>query len=193
MEKSLHSDQNNRIVSFVDEPLILVDENDVEIGYESKDKCHQGNGILHRAFSIFLFNSNHELLFQKRSDDKLLWGGYWSNTVCSHPRKGETIEVATQRRLMDEMGVEAELQFLFKFQYQAKFKQIGSENELCYVFIGKHDGPYHPNPNEIKDLMFIPFDKIEEELKRNGKFYTPWFKIEYQRMLEEFREQVYSL
>lgn len=193
MENLLNSDQNNRIVSFDNEPLILVDENDNEIGYESKDKCHQGNGILHRAFSIFLFNDKNELLFQKRSDDKLLWGGYWSNTVCSHPRKGETMEIATQRRLMDEMGVEAELQYLFKFQYQAKFKSIGSENELCHVFIGKHNGPYHPNPNEIKDLMFIHFDKIEEEIKRNGKFYTPWFKIEYQRMLEEYREQIISL
>lgn len=193
MEKSLNTYQNNRIVSFDDELLILVDENDNEIGYESKDKCHQGKGILHRAFSIFLFNDKLELLFQKRSDDKLLWGGYWSNTVCSHPRKGETIEIATKRRLNDEMGVDADLKFLFKFQYQAKFKSIGSEHELCYVYIGKHNGPYHPNPNEIKDLMFIPFDKIEEELQRNGKFYTPWFKIEYQRILEDFRQQLYLL
>lgn len=193
MEKSLNTYQNNKIVSFDDELLILVDENDNEIGYESKDKCHQGKGLLHRAFSIFLFNDKHELLFQKRSDDKLLWGGYWSNTVCSHPRKGETIEIATKRRLNDEMGVDADLKFLFKFQYQAKFKSIGSEHELCYVYIGKHNGPYHPNPNEIKDLMFIPFDKIEEELQRNGKFYTPWFKIEYQRILEDFREQLYLL
>lgn len=193
MENTINSNQNSRIVSFVDELLILVDENDNEIGFETKEKCHQGDGILHRAFSIFLFNDKHELLLQKRADEKLLWGGYWSNTVCSHPRKGETIEVATQRRLMDEMGVETDLKFLFKFQYQAKFKRIGSENELCYVFIGKHNGPYYPNPNEIKDLMFIQFDKIEEELERNGKLYTPWFKIEHQRMLDNYKDQIYSL
>lgn len=185
--------QNNRIVSFNDELLILVDENDNEIGYETKDICHQGEGILHRAFSIFIFNNNHELLFQRRSDEKLLWGGFWSNTVCSHPRKGETVEEAAQRRLVDELGIQTNLQYLFKFQYHAKFRNIGSENELCYVFIGKHNGPYYPNPNEIKDLMFIPFDKIQEELQRNDKHYTPWFKIEYQRLLEEFRDKIYEL
>jgi isopentenyl-diphosphate delta-isomerase len=184
---------NEKIVSFIDEPLILVDENDNETGYMSKELCHQGEGILHRAFSIFIFNDKKDLLLQRRSSDKLLWADYWSNTVCSHPRKGETIEIAAQRRLDDEMGIQADLKWLFKFQYQAKFKQIGSENELCHVFIGKHNGLYYPNPNEIKDLMLIPFEEVEAEIKKNEKYYTPWFKIEWKRIISDFKNEIIKL
>jgi isopentenyl-diphosphate delta-isomerase len=184
---------NEKIVSFIDEPLILVDENDNETGYMSKELCHQGEGILHRAFSIFIFNDKKDLLLQIRSSDKLLWADYWSNTVCSHPRKGETIEIAAQRRLDDEMGIQADLKWLFKFQYQAKFKQIGSENELCHVFIGKHNGLYYPNPNEIKDLMLIPFEEVEAEIKKNEKYYTPWFKIEWKKIISDYKNEIIKL
>ncbi|OGU61568.1 MAG: isopentenyl-diphosphate delta-isomerase [Ignavibacteria bacterium GWF2_33_9] len=186
-------DNNNKIVSFEDEPLILVDENDNEIGYLTKDLCHKGMGILHRAFSIFLFNDKMDLVLQRRSSDKLLWGDYWSNTVCSHPRKGETLEIATKRRLEDELGITAELTHLFKFQYQAKFKNLGSEHELCHVFIGRHNGLYFPNPNEIKDLMLIPFDEVEVELKRNEKLYTPWFKMEWASIIKDYKKEIHNL
>ena len=106
---------SGKIVSFDDEKLILVDENDNEIGYETKEKCHNGNGILHRAFSIFIFNRNNELLIQQRDLSKRLWGGYWSNTCCSHPRQGESYPVATQRRLEEEIGIKTPLQYLFRF------------------------------------------------------------------------------
>lgn len=185
--------QNEKIVSFIDEPLILVDENDQETGFMSKELCHQGSGILHRAFSIFIFNDKKDLLLQKRSPDKLLWPEYWSNTVCSHPRKGETLDFATQRRLDDEMGIQTELKHLFKFQYSAKFKKIGSENELCHVFIGKHNGLYYPNPNEIKDLMLIPYDEVLGEITKNDKYYTPWFKIEWKRIIAEFSDEIIKL
>ena len=98
---------NDQKVSFDDEKLILVDEHDNIIGYENKDVCHNGDGLLHRAFSIFLFTSNGELLIQQRSQEKRLWGLFWSNTCCSHPRKGETYEQATMRRLQEELGLKA--------------------------------------------------------------------------------------
>ncbi|HOV91970.1 MAG TPA: isopentenyl-diphosphate Delta-isomerase [Candidatus Kapabacteria bacterium] len=178
----------NNIVSFNNELLILVDENDNEIGYLEKNKCHQGNGILHKAFSIFLINDKKELLLQKRSPNKLLWGNYWSNSVCSHPRKGESIELATNRRLRDELGIELDnnLHFLFKFQYFAQFENIGCERELCSVFAGKYSSPIYPNKNEISDIKYIPLSLINDELSRNNSEFTPWFKIEWQRISEEF-------
>jgi isopentenyl-diphosphate delta-isomerase len=184
---------NDKVVSFNDEPLILVDENDNEIGYLPKDACHQGNGILHRAFSIFIFTPKKDLILQKRSGDKLLWPNFWSNTVCSHPRKGETLEVATQRRLEDEIGIQTDLKYLFKFQYQAKYKNYGSENEVCSVFIGKYDGLIYPNANEIKDLMLIPFEKVENEIERNSQYFTPWFKIEWAKIISEYKENIINL
>jgi isopentenyl-diphosphate delta-isomerase len=171
----------------------LVDENDNETGYLTKDLCHQGSGILHRAFSVFIFNDKKDLLLQRRSEDKLLWPNYWSNSVCSHPRKGESLEIASQRRLDDEMGINADLKWLFKFQYQAKFKNLGSEFELCHVLIGKHNGLYFPNPNEIKDLMLIPFEDVEKEITKNEKYYTPWFKIEWARIISDFKNEIINL
>lgn len=184
---------NDKIVSFTDEPLILVDENDNEIGYLTKDECHKGNGILHRAFSIFIFTEKKDLILQKRSSKKLLWPEYWSNTVCSHPRKGESLEIATQRRLDDEIGIQVDLKHLFKFQYQAKYKDLGSENELCHVFIGKYNDLIKPNPNEIKDILLIPFDEVDKELQKNSKLYTPWFKLEWARIIKDFRNEIINL
>ncbi len=169
-------------VSFDSEQLILVDEKDNELGFMPKADCHRGNGILHRAFSIFIFNTGGELLLQKRSAKKPLWGGYWSNSVCSHPRKGESYEVATARRLQDELGISAKLEFRFRFQYQAKFRDIGSEHELCSVFTGIHNGPFHVNPTEISEISFISPEKLDEEIGRFPEKFTPWFKLEWKRL-----------
>lgn len=186
---------NNNIVSFDDELLILVDENDKEIGYLPKDKCHEGDGILHRAFSIFLINDKNELLLQKRSPNKLLWGNYWSNSVCSHPRKTESLEYAALRRLKEELGIALEdnLHFLFKFQYSAKFKNIGSERELCSVFVGKYNSSLHPNLNEIAEIKYLSFNAIDNELKYNNTNYTPWFKLEWERITKEFMPDINNL
>ena len=97
---------NDQIVSFDDEKLILVDESDNILGYETKVKAHEGIGILHRAFSLFIFNDKKELLIQKRSQDKPLWPMFWANSVCSHPRKGEEYDTAIHRRLKEELGIE---------------------------------------------------------------------------------------
>ncbi len=173
---------NHRQVSFDHELLILVDKNDNELGFMPKAGCHRGDGILHRAFSIFIFNFAGELLLQRRSDEKPLWGGYWSNSVCSHPRKGESYEVAAARRLQDELGVSAELEFRFRFQYQAKFRDIGAENELCSVFTGTHNGPFHINPTEISEISFVSAEKLDDEIARFPEKFTPWFKLEWGRL-----------
>ncbi len=127
----------SEVVSSESELLILVDEHDNEIGFESKGRCHDGDGILHRAFSLFVINDRDEVLLQQRSADKRLWPLYWSNSCCSHPRRGESLALASERRLHEELGLRCRFEFLYKFQYDAPFGDLGSENELCSVFLGR--------------------------------------------------------
>ncbi len=173
-----------------DEYLILVDAEDNVLGYETKEKCHQGKGKLHRAFSIFIFNSNKELLIQQRSSLKPLWPLYWSNSVCSHPRKGEADLEAAYRRLKEEIGLETPLQFLFKFQYQASFKGIGSENELCSVYMGKTDVAIAANPEEIARWRYIDLEELDRDIKAYPGKYTPWFKMEWQRIRKSHMKEL---
>ena len=167
------------IVSSDSEELILVDEHDREIGYKPKSECHAGKGILHRAFSIFVLNSDNELLLQKRSPEKLLWPNYWSNTCCSHPRRGESMEHAVSRRLAQELGFECPLEFLYKFKYQASYGTVGGEHEYCWVYYGRHDGEVDVNVNEIAEWRFIGVAELEQELKVAPETFTPWFKMEW--------------
>lgn len=185
--------QQDQIVSFDDEKLILVDPDDRVLGYENKDACHQGSGVLHRAFSIFIFTSFHELLLQRRSPQKRLWGEYWSNTCCSHPRKGETMEQATARRLKEELGLESELLFLYKFQYQAQFDETGAENELCSVYVGKSDQLPSINPTEISGWGYINYPFLDKELAERPARYTPWFRMEWKKLREEFWTDITNL
>lgn len=175
-----------------DEYLILVDAEDNVLGYDTKEKCHRGKGKLHRAFSIFIFNSNTELLIQKRSALKPLWPLYWSNSVCSHPRQGEADLEAAHRRLKEEINIETPLQFLFKFQYRASFKGIGSENELCSVYMGKTDVPIVVDPGEIAEWRYVNLEELDREIKAHPESYTPWFKMEWQRIRENHMEVVES-
>ncbi len=184
---------NNQVVSFEDEPLILVNEKDEIVGYKPKLECHQGDGLLHRAFSVFIFNEKGELLLQKRSEQKWLWPLYWSNSVCSHPRKGESLEIATQRRLEEELGFSVPLKFLFKFQYHARFEDKGSESEVCSVFIGKYDGPVVANENEIAEWRFVPVSELEREIEENARSFSPWFKMEWERIHTDFWPDVEEL
>ncbi len=185
--------QNRKQVSFEDEKLILVNEHDEVQGFKDKAECHSGEGILHRAFSIFLFNSQGQVLMQKRSDQKSLWPLYWSNSCCSHPRKGERIETSSLRRLREELGIDADLKFIFKFQYQAAYQDVGSENELCSVFIGKTDNTVRVNHNEIADWKFMNVDELENALIQNPESFTPWFKIEWGRIRDEHWQKVEKL
>ena len=176
------------IVSSEDELLVLVDAADNETGHLTKAECHDGDGVLHRAFSVFLFNGRGETLLQQRGAEKRLWPLYWSNSCCSHPRQGESIEIATIRRLQDELNVSASLEFVYKFSYQASFGEAGSENELCSVFLGRLDGEPQANATEIEEMRFVSVATLHDELAANPDIFTPWFKLEWQRLSEEFAD-----
>ena len=175
----------NRIVSSESEELILVDAEDREHGFLSKAACHDGDGRLHRAFSLFLFDSDGRLLLQQRSGEKRLWPGYWSNSICSHPRRGETLDVATRRRLDDELNVGAELEYVYKFQYQAGFGQLGAEHELCHVFLGRLTGEPVPNDSEIAAVRFVTAPELDQEIAMDRSGFTPWFMMEWQNLRDE--------
>jgi isopentenyl-diphosphate delta-isomerase len=172
------------VVSSEDEMLILVDESDRVVGHLSKGACHDGDGALHRAFSLFVFNRDGELLLQQRSPGKRLWPLFWSNSCCSHPREGETMDGAVQRRLLQELQISSELQFLYKFQYQASYEDVGSEHEMCWVYVGVTDDEARPNPNEIEDHRWVSPAGLDEEMQATPEIFTPWFQMEWQRVRE---------
>ncbi len=174
--------------------LILVDRADHRLGELSKKRCHEGRGVLHRAFSLLIFNSAGELLIQQRARTKRLWPLFWSNSCCSHPRSGESMEIATQRRLYEELGLRCPLKFLFKFEYQAQFDATGAEHELCSVFIGRTDDPLRVNTHEIVDSRWIGAAELHSELKFHGAArFTPWFIMEWARIWADHREALWSL
>ena len=172
-------------LSFPEKSLILVDEKDNIIGYKAKERCHQGEGLLHRAFSIFILNDKKQLLIQKRSNKKTLWPMYWSNSVCSHPFQGEKIEDAAERRLKEELGLETRVKYVFKFQYKARFGEIGVEHEICYVFMGIGDGNIRPNIKEVAEWEYIDLETLNNNIAMQSNKYTPWFKLEWERIQKE--------
>ncbi len=177
---------NRRQAPEKEQKLIIVDPEDRILGFKNRNECHKGNGILHRAFSIFIFNDKKELLLQKRSKAKLLWPLFWSNSACSHPWVGEAFNETVRIRLMEELGIKAPLRFLFKFQYQARYRDVGSENEICSVFIGKTNETIRPNKHEIDDWKFIGISELNANIQKYPNQYTPWFKIEWERIQEEY-------
>lgn len=172
------------IVSSESEPLILVDANDQQIGTLDKSACHNGDGVLHRAFSLFIFNPAGELLLQQRAASKRLWPGYWSNSCCSHPRAGETMELAVARRLEQELGMTADLEYIYKFQYQANFANQGSEHELCSVYLGTSDATPTSNITEIEAWQWIERSALARWLDNRPDQFTPWFKLEWQQLCD---------
>lgn len=177
-------------VSSDNEMLILVDENDNEIGTISKADAHDANGTLHRAFSLFIFNEKGELLLQQRSPEKRLWGGYWSNSCCSHPRAGENMDEAVHRRLEQELGMTADLGFVYKFSYRADFGDLGAEHELCWVYVGRATSAVHPNTSEISDWRWIAPAALDAEMASEPRHFTPWFKLEWNRLKDEFPDRL---
>ncbi|MEM9172938.1 MAG: hydroxymethylglutaryl-CoA reductase, degradative, partial [Pseudomonadota bacterium] len=177
---------SDAVVSFDAEELILVDGDDEPVGFLPKADCHNGEGILHRAFSLFVFNDQGEVLLQQRASDKRLWGGYWSNSCCSHPRRGEDMSEAVHRRLEQELGCSAELEYVYKFEYQARFGVEGSEHELCSVYIGRLTSEVVPNTTEVDAWKFMAPDDVDELLANDPDALTPWFKMEWQRLRGEF-------
>ena len=177
--------------------LILVNRKDKIKSYSDEEKCHQAKGILHRAFAIFIFNDKNQLLIQKRSKLKKLWPGYWENSCSSHPFKGETYLKAGERRLKEELGFNYQLKFIDKFLYQASYKDIGSENEICTVLIGKYNKEPKPDPKEVADWKWINPKELKKEIAKNPQKYTPWVKIGLKKLMSlekaEKKKQVSKL
>ncbi|MFH1187620.1 MAG: isopentenyl-diphosphate Delta-isomerase [bacterium] len=162
--------------------IILVDEHDNEIGAEEKLKAHR-EGKLHRCFSILVFNSKNELLIQQRAKTKYHTPGLWTNTCCSHPRKGKNLKEEAQKRLKEEMGFNCELKEIFSFIYKAKFDNGLTEHEYDHVFIGKFDSEPNPNPEEADDYKWVSLDDLKKDITKNPKKYTPWFGIILKKLL----------
>ncbi|WP_149240451.1 isopentenyl-diphosphate Delta-isomerase [Dyadobacter sp. 32] len=160
----------------MDDHVVLVNEQDDQIGLMQKLEVHQ-KGILHRAFSVFIFNSNHELLLQQRALGKYHSEGLWSNTCCSHPLPGETTAEAAVRRLDEEMGITAPLNFLYSFIYNAELDNGLTEHELDHVFWGMSDDLPVINTTEVGNYKYIAISELQKDLLENPDRYTEWLKI----------------
>lgn len=174
------------IVSREDEPLVLVNSNDEELGSLAKAACHDGDGVLHRAFSLFVFNADGKTLLQRRHASKRLWPHYWSNGCCSHPRPGERLDAAVRRRAWDELGLLVTARFVFKFEYQAAYCDIGSEHELCSVYVGRAAGEPRVNTTEVAAWRWIEPQDLDREIHEAPARFTPWMKLEWQRLRAEY-------
>ncbi|MBC8179815.1 isopentenyl-diphosphate Delta-isomerase [candidate division KSB1 bacterium] len=165
------------------ENVILVNETDVPIGTQEKIKAHE-QANLHRAFSVFIFNSKGEMLLQQRAKDKYHSGGLWTNACCSHPRPGEETKDAAHRRLQEEMGFDCQLEKAFHFIYKTEFDHGLTEHELDHVFIGKYEDSITPNPDEVEDYKWINVENLKKEIKENPGIFTSWFKIAFDEVLK---------
>lgn len=163
------------------EQVILVDEQDQPIGLMEKQAAHIGPH-LHRAFSVFIFNSKGELLMQQRALSKYHSPGLWTNTCCSHPRACETLEEATSRRLMEEMGMTCPMHEVYTFIYKAPVGQGLTEHEFDHVFIGQSDDIPNINTDEVASWKYMRLDDLKKDLELYPELYTEWFKITFEEM-----------
>jgi isopentenyl-diphosphate Delta-isomerase len=169
------------------ELLMLVDENDRYLGKKEKEECHQDQGFLHSAFLVMMTNSKAELMQAKRSEKKRLWPHFWDGSVAGHFYRRENPEASIQRRVLEEIGVSCgQLEFLFKFRYQAVFKDIGAENEICHVYRADNLKPEEIalNPDEVSEYKFSSLPKLKEEIEASPEKYTPWFLIAFKKLSE---------
>jgi isopentenyl-diphosphate delta-isomerase len=172
--------------------LVRVDHEDREIGFSSKEECHRGAGLLHRAFSVFVFNRDGEILLQQRSAGKPLWPLHWSNSCCSHPRRGEAVESAVRRRVREELAMNCELAFLYKFEYRAAFGDVGTEHELCWVFAGFSDDEPTADPAEIAACRYVTTDTLTAEIAADPARFTPWLRLEWPEIRARHLPQILS-
>lgn len=164
--------------------VVLVNEFDEEIGTMEKMEAHR-QALLHRAFSVFIFNAGGEMLLQRRALTKYHSGGLWTNACCSHPRPGEAVEAAATRRLQEELGFVTPLEAAFSFTYKAPFDNGLTEYEFDHVLTGLYDGIIVPVPEEVCDICHMTMDDIRADLLAYPGKYTEWFRIAFPR-LEEF-------
>ena len=156
--------------------VVLVNENDDEIGLMPKLEAHQ-KGVLHRAFSIFIFNTKGEMLLQQRAFGKYHSEGLWSNTCCSHPYPNESTLNAAKRRLYEEMGMHSSLHFLYSFRYEATLDKGLIEHELDHIFWAISDAEPQLNREEVLDYKYIPVEDLQKDIRERPEQYTEWFKI----------------
>ena len=160
----------------MEEKVILVSEDDQQLGLMGKMEAHK-KAVLHRAFSIFVFNKKGELLLQQRALDKYHSPGLWTNTCCSHQRDGESNIEAGHRRIQEEMGFHCELKELFWFVYKAAFDNGLTEHELDHVMIGSYEDDPIINPEEVASFKWMPLEDVKKDMKDQPELYTEWFKI----------------
>lgn len=165
-----------------DESVILVDTLDNEIGVDGKMAVHR-SGKLHRAVSVFVFDSKDRLLLQKRASSKYHSGGLWSNTCCTHPRPGENQASAARRRLQEEMGIDCALEPAFSFVYRAALDNELIEHEYDHVFFGTTDDSPRPDPSEVEDWKLIDLQSLKLDIENNAHLYTIWFLVCFERVL----------
>lgn len=161
--------------------VILVDEDDSPIGRAEKMLAHR-QGLLHRAFSIFIFNNNGEMLLQQRSLAKYHSGGLWSNTCCSHPSPGEETHLAAIRRLKEELGIETPIKKIFDFNYKTVFNNGLVEYEFDHVYVGRYDGIVHLNTAEVISTCFKSIAELKNDLQHNPDHFTEWFRLAFTKI-----------
>jgi isopentenyl-diphosphate Delta-isomerase len=171
--------------------VVLVDDRDRQVGVAEKLQAHL-DGTLHRAFSIFVVNSQCELMLQKRAKTKYHSGGLWTNTCCSHPRPNEALESACDRRLQEEMGFTCELKEIFSFVYRAELDRGLIEHEYDYVFLGKYDGEPIPNPDEVEDWQWMNIKALQIDIQQNPDRYTYWLRMCLGRFVERTVEGAFD-
>lgn len=169
----------------MEEQVVVVSENDEILGLMEKMNAHE-NGILHRAFSVFLFNDKGEMLLQKRASGKYHSPNQWTNAVCSHPKIDETYLEGAQRRLNEELGITADLTEKFSFIYKADVGQNLWEHELDHVFTGNYEGNFALNEEEVSEIRYITMQQLDEEMNANPEKFTEWFKI----ILKEYKDHL---
>lgn len=169
----------------MEEQVVLISENDEVLGLMGKMEAHE-NGILHRAFSVFLFNDKGEMLLQRRADDKYHSPGQWTNAVCSHPRHNETYLEGARRRMQEELGISADLTYKFHFLYKADVGDNLWEHELDHVFTGDYQGDFHLNKEEVSEVRYISLEELEKEMEENPQNFTEWFKI----ILQQYKQHL---
>ncbi len=174
------------------EYVILVDEQDQELGVMEKMQAHQ-EAKLHRAVSVFVFNANKELLLQKRAATKYHSTNLWANTCCSHPKPKEDTLDAAKRRLQEEMGLRCDLKYIFNFTYLANLENGLSEHELDHVFFGFSDDVPKPNPEEVAAYKYMSLPEIENQLKQNPQEFTAWFKLIFARVKNELNKNIKTI
>ncbi|MFV8270838.1 isopentenyl-diphosphate Delta-isomerase [Flavobacterium sp. GT2N3] len=173
----------------LEENVILVNENDEQIGLMPKLEAHE-KAVLHRAFSVFILNSKNEIMLQQRAHKKYHSPLLWTNTCCSHQREGETNIQAGSRRLFEEMGFKTELKELFHFIYKAPFDNGLTEHELDHVMIGYYDDAPEINVDEVEDWKWMKIEDVKENMAVHPELYTVWFKIifdEFYHFLEQHK------